>query len=261
MFNKMTYQISLVVLVIAAFYTLLYSGITGLLMSSAVALIAAAFVEPLELVVAITVIFALLFVPMHKKFKHFLEGFKNPEIVTDIAKMEKMYRPAQQELKNPRREPAGVYDPMVEGFEDVQPTKPKDGEPSKSAAAPSASTTNQVSPSLVKEVATAPKKSEKYKDMAEEDFRSATGNLFKLGQMPSENAEGPKLDAGQTIMKAMSSFDPKTISAMTDDTKKLLETQKGLMTMLNQMRPVLAEGKDLLNTFSGMFGGNGGLKM
>ena len=74
--------------------------------------------------------------------------------------------------------------------------------------------------------------------------------------MPSENKDGPHLDAGKTIMQAMSNFDPKTISSMTDDTKKLLETQKGLMSMLNQMRPVLADGRELLQTFSGMFGGN-----
>ena len=39
-----------------------------------------------------------------------------------------------------------------------------------------------------------------------------------------------------------------------NDTKQLLETQKNLMGMLNQMRPVLADGRELLNTFSGMFG-------
>ena len=32
------------------------------------------------------------------------------------------------------------------------------------------------------------------------------------------------------------------------------------MGMLTQMRPVLADGKELLNTFSGMFG-NGGLNL
>lgn len=74
--------------------------------------------------------------------------------------------------------------------------------------------------------------------------------------MPSENTGGPHLDAGSTIMKAMSSFDKNTVSAMTADTKKLLETQKGLMSMLNEMRPVLKDGKELLETFSGMFGGN-----
>jgi hypothetical protein len=45
------------------------------------------------------------------------------------------------------------------------------------------------------------------------------------------------------------------------DTKKLLETQKGLMSMLNQMRPVLADGKELLQTFSGMFGSGGPVKL
>ena len=30
------------------------------------------------------------------------------------------------------------------------------------------------------------------------------------------------------------------------------------MSMLNQMRPVLADGRELLSTFSGMFGGGGG---
>ena len=76
--------------------------------------------------------------------------------------------------------------------------------------------------------------------------------------MPSENSDGAKLDAGSTLMKAMESFKPDQINSMTDDTKKLLETQKSLMNMLTQMRPVLADGKELLQTFSGMFGGQGG---
>ena len=62
------------------------------------------------------------------------------------------------------------------------------------------------------------------------------------------------LDVGNTVMKAMNSLDPNTISSMTADTKKLLDTQKGLMSMLTQMRPVLADGRELLQTFSGMFG-------
>jgi predicted component of type VI protein secretion system len=76
--------------------------------------------------------------------------------------------------------------------------------------------------------------------------------------MPSENMDGPKLDSGSTLLKAMESFKPEQITAMSSDTKQLLETQKSLMSMLNQMRPVLADGKELLQTFSGMFGGAGG---
>jgi hypothetical protein len=275
-FNKLTFQISLVVLAITALYTLVYSGLAGLLMSSAVALIAAAFLEPFELVVGVTVIFAILFTTVGKHLIRSLEMFQNPDgamnIVNRVGGMEKKYHPVQHQLHNPRLEPAGVYDPMVEGFEDVQPTKPKEGESSKSAAASTAATaTNQVAGDMVKAITTAAAGTaaggaakaasgfaDKPADVSTEEFESATGGLFKLGKMPSEHADGPKLDAGKTIMKAMSSFDPKTISSMTEDTKKLLETQKGLMSMLNQMRPVLADGKELLNTFSGMFSGQNG---
>ena len=293
MFNKLTFQISLVVLAITALYTLVYSGLAGLLMSSAVALIAAAFLEPFELVVGVTVVFAILFTTVGKRLIRSLEMFQNPdgatEIVGRVGGMEKKYHPVQHQLHNPRMEPAGVYDPMFEGFEDIQPTKPKEGESSKSAAASTAATaTNQVGSDMVKAIANtaagaatgaatgataatgtaaaatgaAAKSTSAFTGspatVSSEEFESATGGLFKLGKMPSEHTDGPKLDAGKTIMKAMSSFDPKTISSMTEDTKKLLETQKGLMSMLNQMRPVLADGKELLNTFSGMFSGQNG---
>jgi hypothetical protein len=286
-FNKLTFQISLVVLAITALYTLVYSGLAGLLMSSAVALIAAAFLDPFELVVGVTVIFAILFTTVGKRLIRSLEMFQNPdgakEIVGRVGGMEKKYHPVQHQLHNPRMEPAGVYDPMFEGFEDIQPTKPKEGESSKSAAASTAATaTNQVGSDMVKAIANtaagaatgaatgntagtaaavtgaAAKSTSAFTgSVSDTEFESATGGLFKLGKMPSEHTDGPKLDAGKTIMKAMSSFDPKTISSMTEDTKKLLETQKGLMSMLNQMRPVLADGKELLNTFSGMFSSQG----
>ena len=96
----------------------------------------------------------------------------------------------------------------------------------------------------------ASKKDISKKDIPTEEFQSATNELFKLGKMPSEHAEGPMLDAGSTLLKAMSSFNPEQINAMSSDTKQLLDTQKSLMGMLNQMRPVLADGKELLNTFS-----------
>jgi hypothetical protein len=173
--------------------------------------------------------------------------------------MKDSYHQIPQELKDTRLEPAGVYDPAVEGFEDVQPQMPKEGESSASSAAPS-KRMNEVDSDTVKEtteaIQSAKKKSDS--DIASEEFQSATNSLFKVGKMPSENTDGPKLDAGSTLMKAMESFKPEQMNAMTADTKSLLETQKALMGMLNQMRPVLADGKELLQTFSGMFGGAGG---
>jgi hypothetical protein len=60
-FNGLTYNISLAILLITALYTLVYSGLTGLLLCSSVSLIAAAFLDQFEIVVAISVIFALFY--------------------------------------------------------------------------------------------------------------------------------------------------------------------------------------------------------
>lgn len=82
-----------------------------------------------------------------------------------------------------------------------------------------------------------------------------TDGLFRLGGVPSDAPGGPHLDAGSTIMNAMQALKPDQIKSMTDDTRKLLDTQKSLMGMLETMKPMLTDGAQLLNTFSGMFGG------
>jgi hypothetical protein len=257
-FNNLTYNISIALLVVTALYTLVYSGITGVLLCTAITLIAAGFINQFELVAAVAVVFAMFYTFFLKKWLRKLEPFEDldtpKQILGRLAGMENAYNPVQQQLKDPRREPYGVYDPAVEGFEDVSSEK-KEGAPSESAAAP-AKRTNEVDAQQVEEVTSALKKKSD-DEVAKEEFQSATNNLFKMGKMPSENMDGPKLDSGSTLMKAMESFKPEQISAMTNDTKALLETQKGLMQMLNQMRPVLADGKELLQTFTGMFGGAG----
>jgi hypothetical protein len=262
-FNNLTFNISVAILVITALYTLIYSGLTGLLVCSSVALITAAFLEQFEIIVAISVIFAMFYIFFLKRLLRKLEPFQNQDsaqtILDRVAKMKDEYHQVPQNLKNYRLEPAGVYDPAVEGFEDVQPNIPKEGESQVSSKAPS-KRVNEVDPKQVSDVTSAVT-SEKDKvdsEIKSQEFQSATNNLFKLGKMPSENADGPKLDAGSTLLKAMQSFKPDQINSMTLDTKQLLETQKSLMGMLNQMRPVLADGKELLQTFSGMFGNSGG---
>jgi hypothetical protein len=161
---------------------------------------------------------------------------------------------SRQALPQHRTEPFGVYDSKIEGFQDVNPDASKDGAPSDSSSASTAHTTNQVDSFQVKEVTSA-LEGKSDEEIEDEELKSATGTLFKTGKMPSENVDGPKLDAGKTIMKAMQSFDPKTVGAMTDDTKSILASQKNLKEMLTQMGPILSEGKELLQTFSGMFGG------
>lgn len=263
-FNQLTCQISLGILALTALYTLIYSGLTGVLLSAAVGLITAAFVDEFELVAAITVIFALFYTLFLKRFLMRLEPFTNENdaknIMGRVSKMERNYHPTVQELKNQRLEPMGVYEPSIEGFADVNSETPKDGTSSASSSASTKSTAeNQVNENKVNEVTTAingidKEKKDKKEDVEVSEFQSATNELFKLGKLPSEHSEGPHLDPGKTLQKAMSALDPKTISSMTTDTKQLIETQKGLMSMLSQMRPVLADGKELLQTFTSMFG-------
>lgn len=261
-FNNLTYKTSFVLLVITALYVLVYSGLAGILLCTSIALLTASVVDQFEIVVAISVIFALLYIFYIKPLLRKMEPFENldtPKNILDrMAQMKNGYKEVPQNLQDPYREPEGVYNPAIEGFQDVQPMTRKAGESATSSSAPS-KRANEVDVKQVKEVTSAVQSetNKKDKDIAKQEFASATNSLFKEGKMPSEHADGPKLDSGSTLLKAMESFQPEQINAMTTDTKKLLETQKGLMEMLNQMRPVLSDGKELLQTFSGMFGGSG----
>jgi hypothetical protein len=111
----------------------------------------------------------------------------------------------------------GVGAPLVEGFEDNSPTK-KEATPA---------------PTLKKEELALP---------------------FKLGEIPSQVKNGPHIDAGSTLIKAIQGLNPDQINAMTKDTKQLIETQKSLMSMLGTMKPMMNDGKELMETFQQMFG-------
>jgi hypothetical protein len=77
---------------------------------------------------------------------------------------------------------------------------------------------------------------------------------FKLGEIPDQIKNGPHIDAGSTLIKAIQGLNPDQINAMTKDTKQLIETQKSLMNMLGTMKPMMNDGKELMNTFQQMFG-------
>jgi len=77
---------------------------------------------------------------------------------------------------------------------------------------------------------------------------------FKLGEIPSQVKNGPHIDAGSTLIQAIKGLNPDQINAMTKDTQQLIETQKSLMGMLGSMKPMLNDGKQLMETFEQMFG-------
>ncbi len=82
----------------------------------------------------------------------------------------------------------------------------------------------------------------------------STSGLFKLGELPSSAANGPHIDAGTTIMRALGALNSDQISSLTADTRQLLDTQKSLMNMLTTMKPMLSDGQNLLASFTNMFG-------
>jgi hypothetical protein len=81
-----------------------------------------------------------------------------------------------------------------------------------------------------------------------------TSGMFKLGSIPTDAIGGAHIDIGTTMMNALNSLKPDQVKAMTDDTRKLMETQKSLMGMLSTMKPMIQDGRQMMETFTEMFG-------
>jgi hypothetical protein len=75
-----------------------------------------------------------------------------------------------------------------------------------------------------------------------------TTGMFKLGSIPADAVGGSHIDVGTTLMNALNALKPDQVKAMTDDTRKLMETQKSLMGMLTTMKPMMSEGKQMMET-------------
>jgi hypothetical protein len=134
----------------------------------------------------------------------------------------------------PPAQMSGVYaSGFVEGFEDIsEETKKKDEEKTEEKFE---------SPSSKP----APAKSETPKE---------ADGLFKLGQLPTETKGGFHIDQGTTVLNALNALQPDQVKKMSEDTQKLIDTQKSLMMMLGTMKPMLSDGKQLIDTFQQMFG-------
>lgn len=287
-------------------YILSAQGLVGLIVSLAIALIVAAFVDSFEIVTAGVVVAGVAFVIVSRWMGirtacRASEGFSDGtehEITTLMDTLnKKKYGPDRVITPDPWSNawgPTGVLSDSVEGFADAgtagADNKPKDGEASSSTPAPVAASTNitatlndqakKVTDTLTNASANVTQAaSEAAKKMTQTQPAPSAGaqstsqrttsgftdggsaGLFKLGELPSESKDGPHLDAGSTLMKAMSSLQPDQINAMTMDTQALLKTQQNLMGMLQSMQPILKDGRKLLDTFGGIFGGEGGTGM
>lgn len=257
-------------------------GMTGLLFSFAIGLIATSFYQGLEIVVAITILSGLAFKIFSKGF--FKEGFQGDsgvktgtgENLTAISKR------VQELSKRNVFEPSGVLSSnFVESFADINSADQSDnagsntakpaGEltPSPSTSTPAATNQSTVSqqlenalPSSNAAAAATPNPKSTEKPVATQQPQptitsgfsdKGTDGMFKLGSIPTEAIGGSHIDIGTTLMNTLNSLKPDQVKAMTDDTRKLMETQKNLMGMLTTMKPMIQDGKQLMETFGQMF--------
>jgi hypothetical protein len=80
-------------------------------------------------------------------------------------------------------------------------------------------------------------------------------NLTKKYRLPSEKEDGKHhMDAGSTFMKAYNQLKPEQVAALTTDTQKLISVQKDLMANLNNLKPLVSDGKEIMKTFKSFFG-------
>jgi hypothetical protein len=82
--------------------------------------------------------------------------------------------------------------------------------------------------------------------------------LGKKYKLPSESDDKDfHLDAGSTFLNAYKSLKPDQLAAMTKDTQDLMQTQKQLMSTLQTLKPLIMDGKEMMNTFQSYFGAGG----
>lgn len=278
-FNELTNNIALITLVLYGIYALFVMGIGSVILSSAIGLIAAAFFDRLEIIAAVVVISGMVVAYLLKQqAAKAKEGFTVGADATAITgRIQKMMNARVQGVYSPTIEGyASAYNSiygsarsglggLTEGFQDVA-----EAEGAASASTPaSTERKNEVQIAIG-----APTPTEEKKEVAtavaavsaaaapkdEEPFKSQAG-LFKLGELPSESKEGPFLDAGSTLMKAVGALQPDQIKSMTEETKKMIDTQKNMISMLHSMRPVLQDGQQLLQSFSSIFGSGSPFKL
>jgi len=228
------------VLAFYVLYAFVGIGITGLLFSLAIGLIVFSFNLSIELTVASVVISGLLTKVWNERKR---EGFVG-SVVKEITKR-------IETVKQPMEPQATLSSSYAEGFEDANTSTSASPTPEKKT--PPTSTTTEATVSAP----TTTPNLEKSMPQASGFTDQTTNGMFKLGEIPSDASNGAHIDVGTTMMNALNALKPDQVKQMTDDTRKLLETQKSLMGMLSSMKPMLQDGKALMGTFNDMFGKGG----
>jgi hypothetical protein len=185
--------------------------------------------------VLITVLITLIFVPTPFRGHRVWEGFEDAaEATTEEPTKEK---PAKEQPAE--EQPAEEKKEEGEGFEDA-----------------AEEVSEEEKPEMLKEM---------MKNMKEDDGPAPSdidalsskflGTGSKKYHLPSEKADGDHhMDVGSTFMKAYKQLKPEQVQALTTDTQKLISVQKDLMANLNNLKPLVSDGKEIMKTFKSFFG-------
>jgi hypothetical protein len=227
--TEVTRKLSYGILGLFTIYGIFAIPFAFFLLAAAIGLIVYGISESVEITTAATLITGVLAVLINKYNRK--EGFMTGNPTEIVHRLESVKRPQE-------KAPVGVYaSGYVEAFEDIS-------ENPVPVAAESKSTSAESKAAEVKPKTTAGFKNE----------GDATDGLFKLGVLPKEDKGGFHIDQGTTVLNALNALQPDQVKKMSEDTQKLIDTQKSLMAMLGTMKPMLADGKQLVETFNQMFG-------
>jgi len=257
-----TDKISLGILALYAVYGIFAIPFVYFMLSLAVGLIVYSTSDSIEYTVVAVLLTGVLTVLISQARRP--EGFVDGGAMIS-KRVESIRRPQA-------KAPIGVYaSGFVEGFSDLSdnpvPTEKKPEAPTAAApaAAPSAPSASTVASTVAAATAaTAPSTSATTSSTSQpaavtkSGFKDAnspsTEGLFKLGSIPQDTKGGFHIDQGTTVLNALNALQPDQVKRMSEDTQKLIDTQKSLMMMLGTMKPMLSDGKQLIDTFQTMFG-------
>jgi len=272
--TPLTQGASTLILAVYLIHTFMTSPLVTLLISVAAGTIAFGFLDSYELAVAFAVVVGVLFNLLKQtKFSYETKFVKEGFSTTDTA-VQITHRVAEIKKEEPRGVLASAY---AEGFADattdnsgneVTATKSATTTSAETKAAPAGGNGNAGS-GMTPPAAPAAATTVTQKAATGGQASAASGFTgsskkdmeFKLGVIPEDTKGGFHIDQGTTVMNALNALKPDQIKAMTEDTRKLIDTQKNLMSMLGTMKPMLQDGKEMMQNFQEMFGSaNGPMK-
>jgi hypothetical protein len=162
---------------------------------------------------------------------------------------------------------------MWEGFEDMEPVEPAEEEKKEEEGFEDVAEEEQEEKTMEgmedepQDNPPMPEQVEKMKNPSDADsddpeasnidalMAKHAGTAPKKYRLPSEKEDGGHhMDVGTTFMNAYKKLKPDQIKNLTTDTQKLIMVQKDLMANLNNLKPLVSDGKEIMKTFKSFFG-------